>query len=92
MAVCAGAAWEIWPTAAAFVFSTIRTVHSPPSSTPPPFPPLVSQGKQRHFRPGSMLRFQPTDRAPLLPRLGLTAAGQSQRLFAEACFDVTTDS
>lgn len=56
------------------------------------FGPFVSQGKQSRFRPGSILRFQPTSRAPTSPRLGLKAEGHSQRLFAEARFDVWTDS
>lgn len=55
-------------------------------------PPFVRQGKQRRFRPGSVLRFQPTGRAPTSPQWGLEAEGHSQRLFAEARFDVWTDS
>lgn len=90
MAVCAGAAWETWPTAAAFVFSTIRTVHSPASS--PPSPPPGESRKTAPFPPGVDAAVSAHRPRPLLPRLGLTAAGQSQRLFAEACFDVTTDS
>lgn len=90
MAVCAGAAWEIWPTAAAFVFSFAPfTALLPP---PPPLPPTGESRKTAPFPPGVDAAVSAHRPRPLLPRLGLTAAGQSQRLFAEACFDVTTDS
>lgn len=46
-------------------------------------PPFESQGKQRDFRPGSILRFSPPTTPPLHP-LKLNAEGHSQRLFIEA--------
>lgn len=66
-------ACEKWPTFAALVFSS---VFGPFRKIPPS--PFASQGKQRRFRPGSFLRFQPTSRAPPpRPRQG-TEGGEAQ--------------
>lgn len=80
MQVQLSSAFRRWPTFVAFpAFGSFRKIA-----------PFVSEGKQRRFR--SILRFQPTGRAPPPHRLGLKVEGHSQRLFAEARFHMWTDS